>query len=129
MLWQDWIKDDGSLILVNSETEVKFPDKFSRKERRIVLEYSEIFVCAAKEPSRPFIVEVNGSEIEVLGTSFNVNAYPDAPLEATLVTGSIRFTKGVESVVLLPGQQANVAGEHVVVKEVDVNILTAWTKE
>lgn len=120
--------DDGSLILANSETEVKFPDKFSRKERRIVLEYGEIFVCATKEPSRPFIVEVNGSEIEVLGTSFNVNAYPDAPLEATLVTGSIRFTKGVESVVLLPGQQANVAGEHVVVKEVDVNILTAWTR-
>ena len=73
-------------------------------------------------------MDVNGSVVKVLGTSFNVRAYADEnEILTTLVQGSVRFSAGKESVVLKPGEQAvlNKSGR-VVIKEVDTYLYTAW---
>lgn len=121
--------EDGSLLTFNSDTKVRFPDEFSTLERRIIVDYGEVFVEVVKDTARPFIVEVGGSEIEVLGTSFNIQAYPETPLSTTLVTGRVKFSKGEKSVQITPGKQVTVAnGDELLVKTVNTENITAWTR-
>lgn len=121
--------EDGSQVTFNSDTQVRFPNEFSSLERRIILDYGEIFLQVAKDENRPFIVEVAGSVIEVLGTSFNINAYPESPLSTTLVTGKARMSKGEKSVEMTPGMQVTVIGDdHLEVSNADIQGVLAWTK-
>ena len=88
----------------------------------------EAYFDVSKDKEHPFSVDVNGSVVKVLGTSFNVRAYADEnEILTTLVQGSVRFSAGKESVVLKPGEQAvlNKSGR-VVIKEVDTYLYTAW---
>lgn len=120
--------DDGSLLTFNSDSKVRFPNEFSSLERRIIIDYGEVFVQVVRDPSRPFIAEVKGSEIEVLGTSFNVHAYPESPVSTTLVTGHIKFVHGDKSVSIIPGQQAVVHNDGIIVNDANIADITAWTR-
>ena len=68
---------DGTRIWINSESEVLAPSVFGQSERVVKLT-GEAFFEVAKDKKRPFRVEVNGQQIEVLGTSFNVRAYTNS---------------------------------------------------
>ena len=97
-----------------------------KKKLDDILKY--IWENVQKDKEHPFSVDVNGSVVKVLGTSFNVRAYADEnEILTTLVQGSVRFSAGKESVVLKPGEQAvlNKSGR-VVIKEVDTYLYTAW---
>jgi ferric-dicitrate binding protein FerR (iron transport regulator) len=76
----------------------------------------------------PFRVEAGGQLVEVLGTTFNVNAYADEPVvSTTLVEGKIKVSRGKVSRVLSPGQQ--VQGKGLVLEMaagVDVDQVLAW---
>ena len=67
---------DGTVAHLNSESKIHYPVKFGLFERRIRLE-GEAYFEVTHNPRRPFVVEFEGGEIQVLGTSFNVNAYRD----------------------------------------------------
>ncbi|MHA7109091.1 FecR family protein [Sunxiuqinia elliptica] len=82
---------DGSVVYVNSMSKLKFPVTFVGETREVSLEGEACFKVK-KDESRPFIVNVNGVKIEVLGTTFNVNAYNDeSQLVTTLVEGKIQM--------------------------------------
>ena len=118
---------DGSIVYLNSESELRYPVKFVGEDRRVYLS-GEAYFDVSKDKEHPFSVDVNGSVVKVLGTSFNVRAYADEnEILTTLVQGSVRFSAGKESVVLKPGEQAvlNKSGR-VVIKEVDTYLYTAW---
>lgn len=66
---------DGSKVFLNSDTKLKYPRKFGLGNRRVYLEGEGYFIVE-KNPDRPFVVSVKGGDVKVLGTSFNVNAYP-----------------------------------------------------
>ena len=67
---------DGTRVYINSDSRLKYPRKFALSSREVYLE-GEAYFVVSKNPDRPFIVNLNGPAIHVLGTSFDVNAYPD----------------------------------------------------
>lgn len=97
---------DGSKVWMNAASSIKFPAAFSGTERNVIIS-GEVYMEIAQRSKQPFIVKANGTEIRVLGTSFNVNAYTDEEaIKTTLVEGSVKVTKGSSAALLHPGQEA-----------------------
>src|SRR5690606_13952069 len=81
----------------------------------------------ANEANVPFRVVSKGQEIEVLGTEFNLAAYPDEPeIVTTLVSGQVNVRAAGELTALEPGQQASVGTEGTRVRAVDPGPYVAW---
>lgn len=119
---------DGTRIWINSETQLTFPSVF-KAEKRIVKLDGEAFFEVAKDKKHPFIVEVKGQTIEVLGTSFNLKAYKNSSkIETTLVTGKIRLQTGNKTTILSPGEQStyNKAELKMVVNKVNPVNYSGW---
>ncbi len=103
------VLSDGTRVIVNSMTKLVYPVSFTGDKREITLEgeaYFEVF----KDKSKPFIVRIKGLQVEVLGTSFNVKAYPDDKQSfTTLVEGKVKLNSVLQTSVvqiLEPDQQA-----------------------
>jgi len=117
---------DGSRVTLNSESSIIFPVTFAGDIRQVKVT-GEVFFEVAHDAHRPFRVSAGGMELQDLGTSFNVNAYPDeAAVKATVVEGSVLVKKGVQKRIIKPGQQAQVSPADIKVTEVDVDKITAW---
>ncbi|MCU7552616.1 FecR domain-containing protein [Chitinophagaceae bacterium LB-8] len=119
---------DGSQVWLNSASSLRFPTTFVGKERKVEIN-GEAYFEVAKNKSMPFIVSVNGAEVQVLGTHFNVMAYKEEfDVKTTLLEGSIRFVSGNNTSLLKPGQQAKLSkeGQVKVVNDVDVDEVIAW---
>lgn len=117
---------DGTVVYLNSDSRLKYPEVFAGKERRVYLE-GEAYFEVAKDAGRPFRVVAGGVEVNVLGTHFNVNAYPERKdVETTLAEGKVRVVDGGREVVLSPGEQAVASADALEVREVDVREYTSW---
>ncbi|MFR4039913.1 MAG: FecR family protein [Butyricimonas faecalis] len=90
--------------MVECGIEVALSGGFHGEERKVEME-GEVYFEVAKNREKPFIVTVNGVDIRVLGTSFNVSAYQEEVV-TTLVEGKVQLKRGDEQVVLSPNQQA-----------------------
>jgi transmembrane sensor len=115
---------DGTKIWLNSASSLKYPVSFAAlKERRVELS-GEAYFEVAKDKIHPFIVKSGRQEVQVLGTHFDVNAYPDEQLiKTTLLEGSVKLN---EQVILKPGEQSSLTGEKFSVKQVNVNDAIDW---
>lgn len=98
------VLSDGTEIMLNSVTTLQFPFRFSGNTREITVS-GEAYLKVAHDASRPFIVHTPGGDIRVLGTAFNVNTYTQKE-KVSLVTGSIDFINGHDSIRLKPGYAA-----------------------
>ena len=119
---------DGSLVWLNASSSIHFPTSFIDHERRVQIT-GEAYFEVAKNAEKPFVVMVNKSEVQVLGTHFNINAYSDEDeMRTTLLEGSIRFVDGNNISVLRPGQQSQLSKNRIVSVQsnVDVNEVVAW---
>lgn len=119
---------DGTKVWVNAATEIRYSVKFIKGERRVRLE-GEAYFEVAKDTGKPFIVEIDGMEVKVYGTKFNINTRRMDRMHTTLVEGSVSVKpKGKPEVMLEPSQQAvfNKLSGRVVVQEVDVMPYVAW---
>ena len=117
---------DGSRVTLNSESSIRFPVSFTGDLREVQVT-GEVFFQVAHNASKPFKVTAKGMDLQVLGTSFNVNAYDDEnAVKATLVEGSIRIQKGIQKKIIKPGQQAQVLVNEIKISEVDVDKIIAW---
>ena len=67
---------DGTKVYINSDSYMRYPRKFGISERTVELK-GEAYFVVVKNKNRPFVVNLNGPSIRVLGTSFNVEAYPE----------------------------------------------------
>lgn len=126
---------DGSKVWLNAASSLRFPVSFSGDKRMVELEgeaYFEVAASVGKNGKRPFIVEVNGMEVEVLGTHFNIMAYGDEQdAKTTLIEGSVKVSNGSSVAILKPGQQAltttgNKETDIRVNKEADIAEAIAW---
>ncbi len=121
---------DGSRVWLNAGTKLTYPIAFVGKERRVCLD-GEGYFEVERDESKPFIVEINGMEVKVLGTSFNLRSFTaDNRSMATLISGKIEVKTPTQRVELLPNQQADLlVGENKLdVHEVDAIAYGAWTK-
>lgn len=118
---------DGTIVYLNSESELRYPVNFVGKDRRVYLS-GEAYFDVTKNKEHPFIVDMKGSMVKVLGTSFDVRAYADEEeVLTTLVHGSILFSTGKQSVVLEPGEQAVLDNSgRLETRDVDTYLYTAW---
>lgn len=83
---------DGSHVWVNADSKLIYPESFDGPTREVYLE-GEGYFDIIKDPAHPFIVHTSGIDIRVLGTIFNVKAYPKEIIsEASLIKGSIEVT-------------------------------------
>jgi len=124
---------DGTKVWMNALSEIRYPVKFTGDTRQVAIK-GEVLFDVAKNKEKPFYVNVGDVEIKVLGTQFNVMAYPDEEnIETTLVEGSVRLMgKNLDGnrtqVDLKPGHKAdfNRMSKSVEVNTVDTDIYTAW---
>ncbi|WP_293918081.1 MULTISPECIES: FecR family protein [unclassified Sphingobacterium] len=117
---------DGTNVWLNSSSELSYPTVF-HSDQRIVKLSGEAYFDVAKDPNRPFRIELNGSVIEVLGTSFNVNAYTDE-ISTSLVEGKVKIISGQKETLLSPGNEALIKGGEVAVSPADIQKNTAWQR-
>ena len=119
---------DGSKVWLNASSKIVYHNSLWSSDRQIDLS-GEAYFEVAKDPSKPFQVEMNGASITVLGTHFNVKADAESDdITATLVEGSIRFEGAKQNIVMTPNQQLtfNRSTNKVDVKEIDTDTFTAW---
>jgi ferric-dicitrate binding protein FerR (iron transport regulator) len=101
---------DGTKVWLNSETKIRYPGVFNGGSRDVYLE-GEAFFDVTKNSRQPFIVHVSGLDVKVLGTRFNVKAYPDEnEIETSLFEGKVSLLredpvgKGIEETSVSPGE-------------------------
>lgn len=119
--------EDGSVVYLNADTEVRVPTDFGSGNRQVWLK-GEAFFSVAHEPEHPFTVHTEKADISVWGTEFDVRAYGEEPeMLATLVEGSVRVSSGKASGLLKPGEQARVDGHGAIgTARVNVYRFIAW---
>ena len=125
------ILSDGSKVILNSDSEFKYPLEFSNKLRKVYLK-GEGFFEVAHNQSKPFYAIVGNNKIKVLGTKFNINAYTNQNhISTTLVEGAVKFISDKQQALLKPNQQCvfNTIEKESIIKNVNVAIYTAWLQD
>lgn len=119
---------DGTKLWLNAASSIRFPVSFAGNERRVEIT-GEAYFEVAKNAAKPFKVLLNGTEITVLGTQFNVNGYADeASVKTTLLEGSVKITHDNASLLLVPRQQANLnrEGKMSLIIDPDIEQAVSW---
>ncbi len=126
---------DGTKVWLNAASSISFPAAFRSKERRVDIT-GEAYFEVAKNPGKPFIVNINNkAEVSVLGTHFNINAYDNENfIKTTLLEGSVEVSlpgplvssSPRPSVILKPGQQAQLTKNNELKILEDDGEATAW---
>ena len=128
---------DGSRVWLNAASSLRYPTSFTGSDRKVELT-GEGYFEVAHDASHPFHVLVSPisgainevTDVQVLGTHFNVNAYDDEnDLRATLLEGAVKVSRGAENVLISPNEQAvlkKVADKININKDVDVEAVVAW---
>jgi transmembrane sensor len=102
---------DGTLVTLNTNTKIKYPQTFTGNTREVTIE-GEAFFQVTPNKDKPFIIHAGNAQIKVLGTSFNVNAYPSAKsVEVIVETGKVQVlnktteTNETNELILTPGER------------------------
>lgn len=124
------VLQDGTVIQLNSDTRLRYPKKFGLFSRTVEL-WGEGYFVVAKEKSRPFIVDLQGVEVKVTGTKFNVKAYPgEYQVEVTLDEGGVLLKgAGNHEYPLVPGQSSEYnrqSGKCLITHPDDVMQVSSW---
>ncbi|MET7000402.1 FecR family protein [Chitinophaga defluvii] len=128
---------DGSTVWLNAASTLKYPTAFSDTGRLVELTGEAYFeirplsnaLAAGGNKKVPFRVKVNNMTVEVLGTAFNVQAYPDeSKVTTTLINGKVKLNSNSETLMLQPGQQAQLeeGGRLNLLADADIEQAVAW---
>lgn len=128
---------DGTKVWLNAASTLRYPVRFTGDLRRVELTgeaYFEVNRSKAKDALLPFVVKTTSQEVEVLGTHFNIKAYPEESItKTTLLEGSVRISipSGNQlpaTNVLKPNQQSIIksGSHHISIAKVDPSNAIAW---
>jgi ferric-dicitrate binding protein FerR (iron transport regulator) len=128
---------DGSRVWLNAASSLRFPLAFAGNQRIVEVtgeayfEVKKIFLPGSASQRMPFIVKITNPgaeyEVEVLGTVFNVKAYPEEnEIRTSLLEGSVRIKEKGEIKNIEPGQQAIARNGELKVVNADVKDAAAW---
>jgi len=116
------VLDDGTVIWLNSRSELSYPVSFTGGDRLVELN-GEAYFDVKKDPDRLFVVKTGEYKVEVLGTEFNVFAYEDQDFfETSLLSGSLRVTSvsdEIAAVLLKPDERVTTRDGALVVSRID----------
>lgn len=124
---------DGTRVWLNAQSSIEFPTGFSGGYRNVKIT-GEVYFDVAQNASSVFRVHIGDrAKVDVLGTSFNINAYEnEGQIQASLLSGAIKFSAlgSNKSYVLKPGDQVQMGGDPEAVvhvnKAVEMDRVLAW---
>jgi ferric-dicitrate binding protein FerR (iron transport regulator) len=122
---------DGTKVWLNASSSIRFPVAFTGSERKVEIT-GEAYFEVKHNAKQPFRVQLpNGSVVEDIGTSFNINAYADeTDIKATLIEGSVRIVNSHQQIAVLhPGQQAVISPANPSIPKImvpDIDAVMAW---
>jgi transmembrane sensor len=120
---------DGTQVTLDAASSITFPVSFSGNERKVTITGQAYFKVVHNE-QKPFLVNVKGQTIRDIGTEFNINAYDDeGAVQTTLLAGCVKVSKANESLILMPGQQSQVADNSdkiTLIKNINTSTAVAW---
>lgn len=116
---------DGSEVWLNSDSYLSMPEKFASNNRTVNLT-GEAYFQVSKDKSKPFIVKTRKMDVEVLGTKFNVNTYPEmSEMKVTLKEGSVKVNVDnnnvKDSYMLSPNEELSVNSKNGHVAKTTIN--------
>lgn len=118
---------DGSYVWLNSASSLTYSTKLIEKGKRMVKLQGEGYFEITKDRSHPFVVTTDKQTVEVLGTHFNINSYPDESVVATtLIEGSVSVNSGKFKQVIKPGEQSINNGSDIKVNAVSTENVVDW---
>jgi len=120
---------DGTKVWLNNASSLTYPATFRSRRERVVALAGEAYFEVAKDRDHPFIVKSGLQETRVLGTHFNINAFPEENgITTTLLEGCV--TVGIAGSnlkkTLLPGKQSRLAGDHITITDADTDRALGW---
>lgn len=129
---------DGSTVILNGSSRIRYPENFNRKIREVSLLEGEAYFDIKHDASRPFIVKAMGTQINVLGTAFNVRAYQFLKnVQITVTRGKVSVS-GMANVkyekagviTLLPNEQVTIGkiNGKVIKKHINADDFTGWVQ-
>jgi len=119
---------DGTLVWLNSASSIKYRPQLIHGGKRMIELTGEAYFQVAKDQEHPFVVRSNDQEVEVLGTHFNINSYPDEKASTTtLVEGSVRLKNAFQNRLLVPGYQAINQNGKISVSPANIDNVIDWT--
>ena len=125
----EYVLPDGSAVALNNNSKLEFPKKFADDIREVTI-IGEAFFDVKPNPEKPFVINAGNAQIKVLGTSFNVCAYPETEtVEVVVETGKVQLiSKNRDSqvenynVFLAPGEKGTLFNvNNVLEKSINVN--------
>lgn len=116
---------DGTKVWLNADSRFEFPARFVGDRREVYVE-GEVYFEVAKDAAHPFVVSTKKAKVRVLGTSFNVRAYPDEVYRTTLIEGCVEVLRDKEIVKLRPNEQWVLDGSVGCVLPVNVRMAVSW---
>lgn len=126
--------DDGSVIKLNSGSELSYPSSFANLNTRKVILKGEAFFEITKNPLKPFVVQTDETFTQVYGTVFNISSYEDDDdIEVVLVEGSVgvgdklRF-RDKNLTMLKPSQKITNSNNSFIVENVDITPYVSWVE-
>lgn len=119
------ILEDSTCVWVNAESELRYPSHFGVGKRVVELK-GEAYFKVHPDADRPFIVKTEQVETKVLGTEFNMQAYPEQLQNVTLVKGRVQVKAAMGEVILNPGENAALTGGGLKVETVDILKYISW---
>lgn len=123
--------DDGTQVTLSANSRLEYPKQFPAEGTREVHLTGEARFEVAKDSARPFIVSSGKMQTQVLGTVFDVNAYPGKVAAVTLFQGRVRVSdeKQTRQKDILPGQQAILSEDNgFTISEAQLTATEGWTK-
>jgi len=118
--------DDGTVVHLNGNSRLFFPEHFKGAERNVILD-GEAYFMVAKDKSRPFVVHTSHGDIREYGTEFNVMARSGKSTEVVLVEGSIGVTPiGGTERMMQPNMMCRISGNEAKMEIVDTEPYKAW---
>ncbi len=117
---------DGSKVWINSASTLRYPTAFLGNNREVSLS-GEAYFEVEKDPQHPFVVKTNEVNVQVLGTGFNVMAYPEeGAVRTTLLHGSVKVQSQQLEKMIIPGEQARIVGKQFEVTKPNLEQVLAW---
>jgi ferric-dicitrate binding protein FerR (iron transport regulator) len=116
---------DGSEVWLNSGSTISFPRQYG-EFREVKLEGQAYFKIV--KDFKPFVVKTGFGQVKVMGTSFDVKAYPNETFETTLVEGNVKVCDlKNHTATLKPGQQYCITpSDEFIIKSVNTDLITSW---
>ncbi|MEJ2884224.1 FecR family protein [Pedobacter sp. GR22-6] len=120
------VLSDGSKVWLNTATALRYPLKFTGKQRLVELD-GEAYFEVAEDKHRPFLVKSKGQQIKVLGTAFNVSAFSTEPeTRTTLIRGAVELSNSQYTIKLSPAEEAILTKQSFSTRKVDPTQAIAW---